>query len=270
MLNAARALVAGRVFVMARGLVTLALACLTAAAHASCGAAGGDDAAGLTVAAASNLTEAFEELGRRFTERTGTRVTFSFGATGDLARQIENGAPFDLFAAADTRHAEGLESKGLLAPGTRRVYALGRLVLWVPPGARAVVERMEDVAGAGVSRVALAKPDVAPYGRAAVEALGALGLWERVEPKVVYGQSVSQVRQFAASGNADAAFLPRALVREGEGRSIEVDERLHAPIEQALGVVAASKRRDAARAFAEFVMSAEGQALLERYGYRRP
>lgn len=250
--------------------VALALACLAALGYASCSRQTEDARAGLTVAAAANLSDAFEELGRRFTERTGTPVTYSFGATGDLARQIENGAPFDLFAAADTRHVEGLETKGLLASGTRAVYARGSLVLWVPPGGRAPVERIEDVAGEGVTRVAVATPGVAPYGRAAVEALTALGVWARVEPKVVYGQSVAQVKQFAASGNADAAFIPRSLVRQGEGTSIDVDERLHGPIEQALGVVVASKRQDAAKAFAAYVLSEEGQALLERYGYRRP
>jgi molybdate transport system substrate-binding protein len=100
--------------------------------------------------------------------------------------------------------------------------------------------------------------------------LQALGVWGRVEPKVVYGQNVSQVRQFAATGNADAAFIPRALFKEGEGTAVEVDESLHAPIEQALAVVRASRKQEAARRFAEFVLSEEGQAILSRYGYGKP
>lgn len=223
----------------------------------------------ITVAAAANLTDAFAELGKEFTARTGIRVTFSFGATADLARQIENGAPFDVFAAADVEHVERLNSLGLVLPGTNKVYARGRLVLWLPPESKLGVNRLEELARPEVERVAVAKPDVAPYGRAAVEALRALNLWPQVEPKVIYGQNVSQAKQYAATGNAEAAFIPRALVRPGEGRFVEVDERLHQPINQALAVIKDSRRRVAAQSFAAYVLGPEGQALLERYGYKR-
>jgi molybdate transport system substrate-binding protein len=224
----------------------------------------------ITVAAAANLTDAFGEIGKQFTARTGVKVTNSFGATADLAKQIENGAPFDVFASADVEHVEGLAGKGLLADAPRGVYARGRLVLWTPPDGKARVARVEDLAGESVSKIAIAKPDVAPYGRAAVESLNALGLWAKVEPKVVYSQTVAQAKQFAASGNADAAFVPRSLVREGEGAAVEVDARLHAPIEQAVGVVRASKRQEAARRFVEFLMSEEGQSVLKTFGYDPP
>jgi molybdate transport system substrate-binding protein len=229
-----------------------------------------EDSGELVVAAASNLTDAFEELGRRFTERSGVSVAFSFGSSADLARQIEQGAPFDVFASADTEHADALAERGLLAEGSPVVYARGRLVLWLPPGGSARVGRLEDLAGPGVSKVAVARPEAAPYGRAAVEALKALGVWERVEPKVVYGQNVAQARQFAATGNVDAAFLPRALVKSGAGATVEIDARLHRPIRQAAGIVRASRKQDAARKFLEFVLSAEGQSLLREYGYESP
>jgi molybdate transport system substrate-binding protein len=251
--------------------MTCALLCALLLAADRCGGggerAGGDE---IIVAAAANLTDAFGEAGRRFTARTGVRVTFSFGATADLAKQIEGGAPFDVFASADVARVDELARKGLLVEGSRAVYARGRLVLWVPPGGRAQVSRIEDLAGAGVTRVALARPDAAPYGRAAVESLQALKLWTEVEPKVVYSQSVAQAKQFAASGNADAAFLPRSLVKEGEGTVVEVEERLHAPIDQALGVVRASGRQGAARSFVEFVLSEEGQSVLKSFGYDAP
>jgi molybdate transport system substrate-binding protein len=224
----------------------------------------------ITVAAASNLTDAFGEIGKRFTASTGVKVTNSFGATSDLSKQIENGAPFDVFASADVEHVEDLAHKGLLADAPRGVYARGRLVLWVPHGGKSSVSRVEDLAGEGVSKVAIAKPDVAPYGRAAVESLNALGLWAKVEPKVVYSQTVAQAKQFAASGNADAAFIPRSLVREGEGTAIEMDARLHAPIDQVVGVVRASKRQEAARRFVEFLLSEEGQSVLKAFGYDPP
>ena len=124
-------------------------------------------------------------------------------------------------------------------------------------------------AGAGVSKVALAKPELAPYGAAAVEALRALNLWERVEPKVVYAQSVAQAKQFAATGNAEAAFLPRSLLKPDEGAGVLIDGGLHKPIDQALGVVRASRKQASARRFAEFVLGDEGQAILERYGYEK-
>jgi molybdate transport system substrate-binding protein len=257
-----------------RGLLRLAALSVSLALIAVQGCARKGDGAKaegeIIVAAAANLTDAFGELGRRFNARTGVRVTLSFGATADLARQIENGAPFDVFASADVEHVESLARKGFLADSPRGVYARGRLVLWLPSNVKIRVARVEDLAGEGVSKIAIAKPDVAPYGRAAVESLNALGLWAKVEPKVVYSQTVAQAKQFASSGNAEAAFVPRSLVREGEGAAIEVDSKLHAPIDQAVGVVRASKRQDAARRFVEFLMSEEGQSVLKSFGYDTP
>jgi molybdate transport system substrate-binding protein len=228
------------------------------------------DAQEINVAAASNLTDAFAEMAKQFTADTSVRVVFSFGSTADLAKQIENGAPFDAFAAADVEHVDALASKGLLTPGTLALYARGRLVLWIPPGNNINVTRIEDITLAKVERIAIAKPDVAPYGKASVEALRALNLWQQVEPKVVYGQNVSMTKQYASSGNAEVAFLPLALVKPGEGRHIEIDEKLHQPIDQAMGVVMASGKQDAARRFEDFVLSDKGLRILEQYGYRRP
>lgn len=223
----------------------------------------------ILVAAAANLTDAFEELGPQFTRQTGIRVIFSFGGTADLARQIENGAPFDVFAAADYAHVEALE-RGFLTPGTVALYARGKLVVWLPSESHVKIERIEDLTRPDVERIAIAKPDLAPYGQAAIETLRSLRIWDKVEPKVVYGMNVSQVKQFVSSGNAEVGFLPLALIRSGEGRLIEVSEELHQPIDQALGIVKASTKQDAARRFADFVLSTEGQTLLERYGYEKP
>lgn len=224
----------------------------------------------LVVAAAANLTDVFGQIGPRFTARSGIRVVFSFGATADLARQIENGAPFDVFAAADIAHVDQLERKGLIAPGSRALYARGRLVMWLPPGSNLKAERIEDVTAKAFERIAIAKPDVAPYGQAAVESLRALGVWNQVEPKVIYGQNVSQTKQYAATGNAEVAFIPMALVKPGEGNFIEVKEELHKPIDQALGIVKDSLRQAAARQFVDFLMSDEGQEFLLKNGYSKP
>lgn len=231
---------------------------------------GQTDSEGLIVAAASNLTNAFAEVGPRFTSKTGTRVVFSFGATADLAKQIENGAPFDVFAAADTEHVEQLEGKGLLEPGTRALYARGRLVMWLPPGSNLRAERIQDITAKAFERIAIAKPDVAPYGRAAVESLRTLGIWNEVEKKVIYGQNVSQTKQYAATGNAEVAFIPLALVKPGEGSYLELSEDSHRPIDQALGIIKDSTKQAAARQFVDFLLSPEGQELLMKNGYSKP
>lgn len=223
----------------------------------------------INAAAASNLSDAFNELGKQFTARTGIRVVYSFGATADLAKQIEQGAPFDIFAAADLEHVESLNRQGLIVPGTVALYARGRLVLWTPAGSPIKLNGIEEIRRAEVERISIAKPDVAPYGRAAVEALRALDLWKDVESKVIYGQNVTQTKQYVTTGNADMAFIPRSLIKEGEGHLIEVDERHHQPINQALAVIKSSVKQDAARRFAQYVLSPEGQSLLERYGYTR-
>jgi molybdate transport system substrate-binding protein len=228
------------------------------------------DSPELIIAAAANLSDAFGEIGPQFTSGSGVRVVFSFGATADLAKQIENGAPFDVFAAADTEHVDALEREGLLTPGTRALYARGRLVLWLPPGSHLKLERIEDITAKGFERIAIAKPDVAPYGQATLESLRAIGIWNQIEPKVVYAQNVSQAKQYVATGNAEVAFIPLALVKPGEGTYIEVNEDLHRPIDQALGVIKDSPRQVAARRFVDFLLSDEGQELLTKRGYRRP
>ena len=161
------------------------------------------DESEIIVAAAANLTDSFPELAQEFTRQTGNKVVLSFGSTADLAKQIENGAPFDVFAAADVAHVSALEQKGLITSDTNRRYARGSLVIWVVDASKFKLERVEDLADKTIERVAIAKPDVAPYGAAAVEMLRALNLWEKIEPKVVYGMNVSQVKQFVSSGNAE-------------------------------------------------------------------
>jgi molybdate transport system substrate-binding protein len=229
----------------------------------------GSGATEINVAAAANLSDAFNELGKQFTARTGIRVVYSFGATAELAKQIENGAPFDLFAAADTEHVEGLDRQGLLKPGTVALYARGRLIVWTPPGSALKLTRIEDLKRAEIERISIAKPDVAPYGRAAVEALRALDLWKDLEPKIIYAQNVSQAKQYVATGNADVALLPRSLVRQGEGQAIIFDASLHQPLNQSLAVMRASHKQEAAGLFSQYLLSPEGQALMERYGYEK-
>jgi molybdate transport system substrate-binding protein len=224
----------------------------------------------LTVAAAANLTEAFAEIGPKFTDKTGIRVVFSFGATADLAKQIENGAPFDVFASADSEHVEELERKNLLTPGTRAIYTRGRLVMWLPPNSNLKAEHIQDITAKQFELIAIAKPDVAPYGRATVESLRALGIWSAIEGKVIYAQNVSQAKQYTATGNAEVAFIPLALVKPGEGSYLEISDELHQPINQSLAVVKDSPKQAQARRFVDFLLSAEGRDLLVKKGYSAP
>ena len=127
--------------------------------------------------------------------------------------------------------------------------------------------KVEDITAKQFDRIAIAKPDVAPYGQAAVDSLKKLGIWNEIEPRVVYGQNVSQAKQYAATGNAEVAFIPLALVKPGEGTYVEVSESLHHPIDQALSVIKASAKQDAALQFVSFVLSTEGQQLLSKKGY---
>lgn len=223
----------------------------------------------LIVAAAANFTHVSGEIGQRFTDKAGIRVIFTFGATVDLAKQIENGAPFDVFVAADVTNVERLEQQGLLTPDSLAIYAQGRLVVWVPAGSSLKVQRIEDLTANEFERIAIAKPDIAPYGQASIETLKAVGVWDQIESKVIYGQNVAQTKQFAATGNAEVAFIPLALVKTGEGAYLEVDQNLHRPIEQGLGIVQTTSNQTAARQFVDFMLSDEGQNILVAKGYRR-
>ena len=140
----------------------------------------------------------------------------------------------------------------------------------VPRDSQGHIEKLEDLAGPSVRFVSIAQPEAAPYGAAAVESLRNAGIWDRVQPKIVYASNINMSRQFAATGNADAAFTAYALVRNEPGKVIVIDEKLHRPIDQALGIVSASPRQADARRFVSFLTTGEGRAILERFGYQLP
>jgi len=224
----------------------------------------------VTVAAAANLNEVFQTLGPQFETATGIHPVFSFASTAQLAVQIENAAPYDVYAAADVEHIDQLERKGLLLPGSRAVYATGILALWIPPGSAAKIVGLDGLVDPAVKVIALAKPELAPYGQAARETLQHLGIWDRVQPKVVYADNISMAKQYGASGNADAVFTAYSLVIKEAGKVIQVSEQLHNPIDQAIGIVAASKHPDTARQFVDFLLKGKGRNLLANSGYRSP
>ena len=242
---------------------TLALLVLLSYARA-----GAQPRSEIVVAAASNLTEAFGQIGIRFEMETGIHVTLSFGSTAQIAQQAENGAPFDVFAAADTEHIDSLGQKGLLLPGSRALYAQGVLALWIPPTSTAQVHRLQDLTSDQIKIIALAKPELAPYGAAALAALKKAGMWERVQPKVVYAENINMARQYGVSGNADAVLTAYALVRKEKGTVLEIDRQLYPPIDQALGILASSHKQIEARRFVEFILRGNGKTILGEFGYR--
>jgi molybdate transport system substrate-binding protein len=231
---------------------------------AGCGARK-EPPAELHVAAAANLQRAFEAIAQSFEKQSGVKTVPSFGATAQLAQQIENGGPFDVFLAADTEHVDQLVAKGLATDGSRAVYSRGALVLWAPR--RADITSIQDLGRNDVKLIGIAKPELAPYGKAAIETLESVHLWPAIEKKAVYGQNISVVAQFADSANTDASFTALALVIGRTGHRIAVPENLHKPIDQAMCIVRTTQQGDTATRFREFLLGAEGQKIFRKFGY---
>jgi molybdate transport system substrate-binding protein len=224
----------------------------------------------IIVAAASDLAPAFEEIGRTFEQAHHVKVTFSFGSSGMLARQIENGAPMDLFAAANSQYIDDLDRKGLIVPGTRSLYARGRITIWTTKDSALKIEKIEDLIRPEVKRIAIANPEHAPYGTVALEALQQAGLWEQIQPRVIYGENIRQTLQFAQTGNVDVALIALSLSLQSDGRWVLVPQELHRPLDQALGVIKGAGQEHVAREFAAFINSPQGLEIMRKYGFSLP
>lgn len=222
----------------------------------------------ILVAAASDLRPAFELLGSEFSAATGTTVTFSFGSSGQLAEQIVNGAPFDLFASANVEFVDRVIAAGRGQADAKADYAVGRIVIWVPDGEPPT--HIEDLTGERFERVAIANPDHAPYGLAAMQALETAGIHDELRPRLVYGQNISDTFQIAKSGNVDAAIIALSLAIADGSEYTMLPADLHEPLRQALVVTSVGARGGAARAFAEFVASPEGREVMVRFGFVLP
>ena len=222
----------------------------------------------ITVAAAANLTEVAQTLGAEFEAQTKIHPIFSFGSTAQLTTQIENSAPFDVFLAADAEHVDKLDAQHLLVPGSNAIYAVGVLALWIPPGSKVQVSKVGDLTAKDVRVIAVANPKLAPYGAAAVETLQHAGIWDQVKDQIVYAENISMAKEYGTSKNADAVFTAYSLVLKETGKVIQVDESLHQPIVQKLGVLARSQHRDTAQLFTTFVLTGAGRDVLARFGYK--
>jgi molybdate transport system substrate-binding protein len=223
----------------------------------------------LRVAAAADLARAFAELGAAFERDEGARVVFSFGSTGLLSRQIKEGAPFDLLAAANASFVDDLIAHGAALADTRALYARGRLAVWARDGVE-LPAALAELAAPRFVRVAIANPEHAPYGQAARQALERAGVWGVVSPRLVFGENVQQALQLAQSGNVEAAVVALSLALATGRPHLLVPEALHDPLEQALVVCSRAAQPALARRFAAFVLGERGQATLRRHGFSPP
>lgn len=253
-------------------LICLMLSVLFVAACSGGGAPTAATDVTLTVAGAADLTPAFQELGVLFTQQTSIEVVFNFGSTGQLAQQIEQGAPVDVFAAANQSYIDDLEQAGLVILDTVALYAQGRITLWTRADSPLTFATLDDLTQEGVNRIAIANPEHAPYGVAAREALESADLWETLQPKFILGENVAQTLQYAETGNVDVAIVALSLsVAAGnEGRYVLIPDELHNPLNQALAVVSSTEHEAEARQFAAFVNSEAGREVMRRYGFILP
>jgi molybdate transport system substrate-binding protein len=251
---------------------------MTAGPSLSCSYSGdsgaGDSGAAreITVSAAASLRDAFREISERHEERIGTKVIFNFGASGALQKQIESGAPVDLFASAGRPQMDALANQGLIIPETRRDFARNTLVLVGPADRTPVIASFADLGSPKIMRLAVGNPKTVPAGQYAEQSLTRLGLWQQLQPRLILAEDVRQVLDYVARGEVDAGivYASDVLAAGNKVRSVaSAPEDSHDPILYPLAVVSASSHQEAARAFIEIVMSGDGQRILQRYGFVR-
>ena len=225
----------------------------------------------LRVAAASSLAGALEELAGAFGDAGGRQVVFGFASSAQLAQQLRAGAPFDAFAAADPRYTDLAIDAGVCERASRRRLGRGALALWSRSGAEAPPTGLAALADPRFRRIAIAHPELAPYGAAAVAALKAVGIWPQVQARIVHGENVRQALQFAAAGEADVAITALSLVIADRQNPWQlVDVALHPPLLQELVVCLGGHAEADARAFAAFIDCEAGRAVLRRHGLLPP
>lgn len=225
----------------------------------------------LTIAVASNFTRTAAEIAANFTAMTDVNVRISAGSSGKLYAQIVNGAPYDIYLAADDIRPELLERSGHAVMGTRITYAIGALVLWSQDATLEGRDCREILQDGTYTHIALANPLTAPYGLAARDVLIGAGLWEAVSKRAVYGENISQTLQFVATGNATLGFVARSQVVSGRfdepSCAWSVPTHLHTELNHQAVVLSGSKKQRVARQFLQYLQSPEVIELLQRHGY---
>lgn len=229
----------------------------------------------LRMAAAADLKFAMDELSEEFAKQTGASVSVTYGSSGNFFAQLQNGAPFDVFFSADIEYPKKLEAQGLAVQGTLFEYAVGRIVIWLPKGSKLGLAKLgwQSLRDPSISKIAIANPEHAPYGRAAVQALQQAGLYEDVKNKLVFGENISQAAQFVQSGNAQAGIIAMSLAvspEMREGKRWEIPAEMHRPLEQGAVLLNGSQNKEVAREFLRYVKSAAGRATLSKHGFAAP
>lgn len=246
-----------------------------AACAAACGKTSGENARRgepLRIAAAADLAVAFKDVGLEFEKSSGKSVEFSFGSTGLMAKQLAEGAPFDVFAAANISFVDDVVKAGACLGETKQLYAKGRIVMWSKDEA-SLPKSIDDLAQPRYAKIAIANPDHAPYGKAARQALTKKGVWDAAKPRAVYGENVQQTLMFAQTGNADVAIVALSLAMTTGGHWVMIDPELHEPLDQALVVCKGGTKgakANEAHAFVDFVSSPAGRAIMRKYGFLLP
>ena len=220
------------------------------------------------VAAAANLNGVLQELNKTFEKTTNVHVVPSFGATAQLEQQLESGAPFDVFLSADTSHVDELIRKGLSAQTSRGIYAKGQLVVYAPD--RPNIHSLQDLATPKALEIFVAKPELAPYGAAAVEAMKSAGIWQKLESHTKYAPNIASAKQYADTGNCDAAFTAYSLVFQQNRNFFVVDSKLYQPISQAMCILKSTKNLDLAQLYTSFLVSFDARNTWKTFGYGRP
>lgn len=229
----------------------------------------------LTIAAAADLQPILPALVKQFEAETDRQVAVTFGSSGNFFSQIQNGAPFDLFFSADVNYPRRLADSGLVEPGSLSLYATGRIVLWVRKDSGIDLRRgLQALLSPRVRRIAVANPEHAPYGRAAVAALQHARLYDAVRGKLVLGENVAQAAQFVDSGNADAGIIALSLALtpalKNSGATYEIPAGSYPPIEQSVAMLRASRHKETARRFLAFLRRPEVIDKMRAFGFARP
>jgi len=230
----------------------------------------------LVVAAAADLSVALQEIADGYQKQSGVQLKLSFGASGALTQQIQNGAPFDLFFSADMDYPRQLIAAGAADQASLYQYAVGKLVLWVPADSPLDLDLkgINALLDPSVKKIAVANPQHAPYGRAAVAALKHAGVYDRVADRLVLGENVAQAAQFVESGNAQAGFVALAHAvapaMRGKGKYWEVPADFYPPLVQGVVVLSHSQHKKEAADFLEYIKTKDAAELLRRYGFTLP
>jgi molybdate transport system substrate-binding protein len=224
----------------------------------------------LNVAAAASLHEVFQELARSFKQESGISIIPSFAATGQLAQQIRNGAPYDVFTAADSAHIDALIDENLLEHQSRTTYALGELVLVRQNGSTIELGTLQDLLQSGIDRIAIANPEHAPYGIAAREALSSADLWETVESKIIYAETVKQAAVIVSTGNADVGIIASSVLDPTLEMVASIPPELYEPILHVAAMSMTTERTNDSLLFLSFLLSPQGQSILKAHGLSSP